>query len=138
MQGLALKDFFYPEESNEIQNHLVVRGFLEGIRNIQVILDWRKMLVDAKSTVETVFEKALQVEAIKGSEEGERERIVLDLQPHKTEISIVCMNNLVESLLPSQGSQSDNRGSFREGKKFKRTSSRKKINAEDSGPRQKK
>ena len=51
-QGEKLTDFLgdlkhlahkaYPEESQDIRDHLVLRGFLEGIHHSQVRLDIRK------------------------------------------------------------------------------------------------
>ena len=43
----------YPEESQDIRDHLVLRGFLEGIHNSQVRLDLRKTLEDKDMTVDT-------------------------------------------------------------------------------------
>ena len=63
----------YPEESKEITDHLVVRGFLEGIHSSQVRLDLRKNLVDAELTIERVLERALHLEAVTRIEEEEKE-----------------------------------------------------------------
>ena len=57
LQGLAMKAF--PGESKKIRDHLVVRGFLEGIRNSQVRLDLRKTIGDAEMNIERILEMAL-------------------------------------------------------------------------------
>ena len=66
----------YPEESNAIRDHLVVRGFLEGIPNSRVSLDLRSSLVDAELTLEKVLEQALQFEVDTRNGEEEREPTV--------------------------------------------------------------
>ena len=47
----------YPEELNEIQEHLVICGVLEGIHNSQVRFGLTKSPVDAELKIETVQEK---------------------------------------------------------------------------------
>ena len=71
-------------ESNEIRDHLAVRGFLEGIQNSPVRLDLRERLVDAELTIEQALEKALYLEAITRLEEEEKEQRVAVLQPDNT------------------------------------------------------
>ena len=95
LQGLAMKA--YPGESNEIRDHLVVRGFLEGIHNSQVRLDLRKSLVDAELTIERVLEKELLLEAVTRIEEEEKEPRVAVLQPDNTERLINSVNQPVVS-----------------------------------------
>ena len=70
-QCLALE--VYPEQSNGIRDHLVVSGFLERTHNSQVTLDFRKSLVDAELTIETIFKKTLNLEAVTRIEEREGE-----------------------------------------------------------------
>ena len=48
----------YPEESHDIRDHLVLRGFLEGIHHSQARLDLRKTLEDKDMTVDKALEKA--------------------------------------------------------------------------------
>ena len=116
LQGLAMKA--YPGESNEIRDHLVVRGFLEGIHNRQVRLDLRKSLVDAELTIERVLEKALHLEAVTRIEEKEKEPRVTVLQPDNTERLISSVNQLVGSLSLSRDSRNDNRKRNSERKNF--------------------
>ena len=57
LQILALKA--YPQVSNEIREHLILRGFLEGIENSQVGFDLRKKFGDADMTLDKALERAL-------------------------------------------------------------------------------
>ena len=59
LQTLALKA--YPQESTEIREHLILRGFLEGIENGQVRLDLRKNLGDADMGLDRDLERALHI-----------------------------------------------------------------------------
>ena len=96
LQSLALKE--NPVESNEIQDHLVLRGLLEGIHNCQIRLDLRKNLVDAELTIERVLEKTLYLEAVTRIEDDGKEPRVAVLQPDNTERLIRSVNQLAESL----------------------------------------
>ena len=62
LKQLALKA--YPTESQDLRDHLVLRGFLEGINHSQVMLDLRKQIGDNDMKVETVLERALRLEAV--------------------------------------------------------------------------
>ena len=55
LKQLALRA--YPTESQDIRDHLVLRGFLEGIKHSQVRLDLRKQVGDKDMKIETVLEK---------------------------------------------------------------------------------
>ena len=46
------------------RDHLVLRGFLEGIRRTQVRLDIRKTLWDAAMNIERLRETAIHLEAV--------------------------------------------------------------------------
>ena len=50
LQTLAL--ITHPHESNEIREHLILRGFLEGMKNSQVRLHLRKNLGEADMILE--------------------------------------------------------------------------------------
>ena len=52
-----------PEESQDIRDQLVLRGFLEVIHHSQVRLDLRKTLEDKDMTVDKAIERALHLEA---------------------------------------------------------------------------
>ena len=67
LQTLALKA--YAQESNEIREHLILRGFLEGKENSQVRIDLRKSLGDADMTLDKALERALHIEAVTRIEE---------------------------------------------------------------------
>ena len=62
LQTLALRA--YPQESNEIGEHLILSGFIEGIENSQVILDLGRDLGDAYTTLDKALERALHIEAL--------------------------------------------------------------------------
>ena len=55
------------------RDHVVMRGFLEGIRRIQVRLDIRKTLWDAKMNIERLLETAIHLEAVTWIEDEEKE-----------------------------------------------------------------
>ena len=71
LQTLALKA--YPQESNEVGKHLILRGFLESIENSQVRLDMRKNLSDAYKTLDNALDRALRIEAVTRIEEEDNE-----------------------------------------------------------------
>ena len=112
LQCLAMKA--YPGESKEIRDHLVVRGFLEGIRSSQVRLDMRKTVGDAEMNIERLLETALHFEAVTRIEEEDKEPRVAMLQPDKNDKLIESVNQLVEALTVSRDSRSDNRKGFHE------------------------
>ena len=62
LKQLALKA--YPTESQDIRDHLVLRGFLEGINHSQVRLDFRKQISNKDMEIETVLERALHLEVV--------------------------------------------------------------------------
>ena len=62
LQRLALNA--YPQESNGIKEHLILRGYLEGIEDSQVRFDLRKKLGDADMTLVKALERALHIEAV--------------------------------------------------------------------------
>ena len=78
LQTLALKG--YPQESNGIREHLILRGFLEGIENSRVRLDLRKNVGDADMTLDKTLERALHIEAVKRIEEEDNEPRVSAIQ----------------------------------------------------------
>ena len=67
LKQLTLKA--YPTESQDIRDHLVLRGFLYGINHSQVRLDLRKQTGDKDMKIETVLERALHLEAVTRMEE---------------------------------------------------------------------
>ena len=96
LQQLALKA--YPEESTEIREHLVLRGFLEGIQSTQVRLDLRKTLSDAEMNVDKALERALHLEAVTRIEEEDREPRVSAVQPDLTQKLVESVGELVRAL----------------------------------------
>ena len=81
LQTLALKA--YPQESIEIREHLVLRGFLESLENGLVRLDLRKNLGDADMTLDKAFERALHIEAVTRIEEEDNEQRVSAIQSNE-------------------------------------------------------
>lgn len=96
LQQLALKA--YPNESAEIREHLILRGFLEGIQNTQVRLDLRKSLGDEDMKVSKALEKALHLEAVTRIEEEEHAPKVSAVQPDLSQRLLESMDNLVRTL----------------------------------------
>ena len=66
----------YPKESQDFRDHVVLRGFLEGIDHSQVRLDLRKSLEDKDMTVDKALERALHLEAVTRKEEEKVPQIV--------------------------------------------------------------
>ena len=62
LRTLALKA--YRQKSNEIREHLILRGFIEGRENSQLRLNLRKKLGAADMTLEKALERALYIGAL--------------------------------------------------------------------------
>ena len=107
LQTLALKA--YPQESNEIREHLILRGFLEGIENSQVRLDLRKNLGDADMTLERALERALHIEAITRIEEEDNERRVSAIQSNENTQLVNSINDLMRTLQTNQPNRQKNK-----------------------------
>ena len=106
LQTLALKS--YPQESNEIKEHLILRGFLEGIENSQVLLDLRKNLGDADMTLDKALETALHIEAVTRIEEEDNEPRVSAIQSNENTQLIISINDLVRKLQTNQPNRQEN------------------------------
>ena len=124
----------HPESLKEIRDHLVVRGFLVGIHNSQIRLNFRKSLVEAELTIDTVLEKALHLEAVTRIEEKEREPKVAVLQPTKQKHWITPCKTLLNLSL-SRDWRSENCGSFLKSNKCRKSSSREKNQSRRFGDR---
>ena len=72
MQILALKACH--QQSAEIREHLVFRGFCKGIENIQVGINLRKNLGDADMALDKALGRALHIEAVTRIEEQDSEQ----------------------------------------------------------------
>ena len=106
MQILDLKA--YPQESNDIREHLILRGFLEGIENSRVRLELRKNLGDADMTLEKALERALFIEAVTRNEEENIEpRLSSAIQPNSNTQLINSINSLVPTLQNNQANMQD-------------------------------
>ena len=81
----------YTTESQGIRDHLVLRGFLEGINHSQMRLDLRKQIGDKDTKIETVLEQSLHREAVIRIEENEQTLIVTVVRRDET-------NDLVEAV----------------------------------------
>ena len=106
LQTLALKAC--PQESNEIREHLILRGFLEGIENSQVRLDLRKNLGDADMTLDKAFERALHIEAVTRIQEEDNERRVSAIQSNENTQLVNSINDLVRTLQTNQPNRQEN------------------------------
>ena len=99
MQTLALKA--YPQESNEIREHLFSRGFLQGIEISQVRLGLRKNIGDAGMTLDKALERALHIEAVTRIEEEDNEPRFLDYINENTRL-VNSINDLVQTFQTNQ------------------------------------
>ena len=103
LQTFALKA--YPQESNEIKEHLILRGFLEGIEYSQVRLHLRRNL---DMTSDKALERALHIEAVTRIEEEDNEPRVSAIQSNKNTHLIIWINDLVRSLQINQPNRQEN------------------------------
>ena len=71
LQILAMRA--YPQESNKIKEHLILRGILERIENSQVRIDLKINLGEADMTLDKALERALDTEAVTRIEEEDNE-----------------------------------------------------------------
>ena len=106
LQTLALKA--YPQESTEIREHLILRGFLEGIENSQVRLYLRKNLGDADMTLDRALERALHIEAVTRIEEEDKEPRVSATQLKKNSQLLDSINEFVRTLQTNQPNRQEN------------------------------
>ena len=132
LQTLALKA--YPQGSNEIREHLILRGFLEGIENSQVRLDLRKNLGDADMTLDKALERALHNEAVTRIEEEDNEPRVSAIQSNENTQLVNSINDLVQTLQTNQPNRRENQKFSSQGarpKEFLRGSQRSSRENED-------
>ena len=106
LQTSALKA--YPQESNEIREHLILRGLLEGIENSQVRLDLRKNLGDADMTLDKALERSLHIEAVTRMEEEDNEPRVSAIQSNENTQLVNSINGLVRTLQTNQPNRQEN------------------------------
>ena len=88
----------YPTQSQDIRDHLVLRGLLEGIDHSQVRLDFRKQIGDKDMKIETVLERALHLEAVTRIEEEERTPKVAVIRRDETKGLVEAIDKLVNQL----------------------------------------
>ena len=93
---MALKA--YPTESQDIREHLVLRGFLEGINHSKVRLDLGKQIGDKDMKIETALERALHLEAVTRIEEGEQTPKVAIIRRDETKDLVEAVTKLVNQL----------------------------------------
>ena len=107
LQTLAFK--VYPHDSNEIREHLILRGFLEGIENSQVRLDLRKFLGDADMTLDKALERARHIEAVTRIEEEDNEPRLSAIQSNENTQLVNSNNDLVRTLQTNQSNRQYNK-----------------------------
>ena len=104
LQTLALKA--YPQESNEIREHLSLRGFLEGIENSQVRLYLRKNLGDMDMTLVKALERALNIESVaRIEEEGNEPRVSAIRSKENTQLVNSINDRQENQMFQSQGAR---------------------------------
>ena len=96
LKQLTLKA--YPTESQDIRDHLFLRGFLEGINQSQVRLDLKKQIGDKVKKIETVLERALHLEAVTRIEEEEQTPKVAVIRRDETKDLVEAVTKLVNQL----------------------------------------
>ena len=96
LKQLVLKA--YPTKSQDIRDHLVLRGVLEGINHSQMRLDLRKQIGDKDIKIETVLERALHLEAVTRIEEEEQTPKVAVIRRDETKDLVQAVNTLVNHL----------------------------------------
>ena len=109
----------YPTASQDISDHLGLRGFLEGINHSQVKLDLRKRIGDKETKFETVLERALHLEAVTRIEEEEQRTKIAVFRRYETKDIVEAVTKLVNKLSVDDKQQENRRTQSRE-----RTSSR--------------
>ena len=110
LQTLALKTC--PHGSNEIGEHLKLRGIFEGIESSQVRLNLRWTLGDANMTLDKVLERALHIETVTRIEEGYNEPPVSAVQSNENTQLVNSIKDLVRTLQTDQSNRQDNEKFF--------------------------
>ena len=106
----------YPEESQDIQDHLVLRGFLQGIHHSQVRLALRKTLEDRDVIVDKALLRALHLEAVTRIEEKEHVPQIAAIRQDDSNKSLVeAVNGLVQKLLGNADGNSRESGGNSQG-----------------------
>ena len=88
----------YLTESQDIRDDLVLRGFLEGINHIQVMLDLRKQISDKDMKIATVLERALHLEVATRIEEEEQTTKVAIIRRYEKKDLEEAVTKLVNQL----------------------------------------
>ena len=104
----------YPTESQDIRNHLVLRGFLEGTNHSQVRLDLRKQIGDKDMKIETVLERALHLEAVTRIEEEEQTTKVAVIRRDETKDLVEAVTRLVNQFSVDDKQRENRRDQSRE------------------------
>ena len=104
----------YPTESQDIRDHLVLRGFLEGINHSQVTLDLKKQIGDKDMKIETVLERALHLEAVTRIEEEVQTPKVAVIRRDETKDLVEAVTKLVNQLSVDDKQRENRRNQSRE------------------------
>ena len=104
----------YPTESQDIRDHLALRGFLEGINHSQVRLDLRKQIVDKDMKIETGLERALHLESVTRIEEEEQTPKVAVIRRDETKDLVEAVTKLVNQLSVDDKLRENRRNQSRE------------------------
>ena len=96
LQQLELKA--YPDESQDIRDHLVPQGFLEGFHHSHVTLELRKTIGDKDMNIANAVERAFHLEAVIRIHEEEQMPRIAARRRDETEILIDSLNRLVQQM----------------------------------------
>ena len=94
LQQLAVKA--YPHESQDIRDHLVLRGFFEGVHHSQVKFEVRTTIGDKEMNIANALERALHLEAVIRIEEEKQTPRIADIRRDETVILEDSANRLVQ------------------------------------------
>ena len=113
MQNLALKAC--PQESTELREDPILRGFLECMENSQVRLYLRKNLGDVDMTLDKSLERALHIVAVIIMEEEDNKPRVSAIQSKQKFHLVSWTKDLVRILQTNQSDRQDNQKSLSQG-----------------------
>ena len=98
----------YPQRSNQVREHLILRGFFEGIEHIQVRLNVKKNVADADINLDKALERALHIETITRIEEEDNEQRVFAIQSNENTKLVNSINDLLRTLQTNQTTRKNN------------------------------
>ena len=93
----------YPDESQDIRDRLVLRGFSEGIQHSQVRHELRNTIGEKGMNIANALEWGLHLEAVTKTEEEEQTPRIAAILRDETETLLDSVNSLVQQMLVGNG-----------------------------------